>query len=108
MKLLEVREYQTDGGRKPFSEWLRKLRDPKGKRAVLARITRLQDGNWGDCKALGAGLFELRIHTGPGYRLYCGADGDTLVMLLCAGSKRTQSKDIENARRYWKDYQIRR
>ncbi len=59
-------------------------------------------------KALGAGLFELRIDTGPGYRVYCGQDGATLVLLLCAGDKRTQTKDIEHARDYWQDYQGRR
>lgn len=108
MNAVEVRQYQTAEGRIPFAEWLDSLRDPKGKRAILARIARMQAGNRGDWKALGAGLFELRLSTGPGYRLYCGHDGNTLILLLCAGSKRTQTRDIEHARDYWKDYQTRR
>ena len=76
--------------------------------AVTARIVRMQAGNRGDWKALGAGLFELRLDTGPGNRVYCGQDGAVLVLLLCAGDKRTQSKDVEHACDYWKDYQGRR
>lgn len=108
MNLVEIRQYQTADGRIPFAEWMDSLRDPKGRQAILARIARMQAGNRGDWKALGTGLFELRLPTGPGYRLYCGHDGATLVLLLCAGSKRTQTRDIEHARDYWKDYQARR
>lgn len=108
MDTIEVRQYQTADGRTPFAEWLADLRDLRAKRAIVARITRMQAGNRGDWKALGAGVFELRIDTGPGYRVYCGQDGATLVLLLCAGDKRTQTKDIDHARDYWKDYQARR
>ncbi len=110
MTTVEVRQYQTADGRSPFAEWLAALRDRRALQAILARIVRVQAGNRGDWKALGAGLFELRIDTGPGYRVYCGQDGATLVLLLllCAGDKRTQTKDIEHARDYWQDYQARR
>ena len=108
MGTVEIRQYQTADGRKPFVEWIAALRDRRANQAIAARMTRLQAGNRGDWKALGAGVFELRIDTGPGYRVYCGQDGETLVLLLCAGDKRTQSKDIERARDYWKDYQARR
>ena len=108
MTTVEVRQYQTADGRSPFAEWLAGLRDRRALQAILARIVRMQAGNRGDWKALGAGLFELRIDTGPGYRVYCGQDDAALVLLLCAGDKRTQSKDIEHARDYWKDYQGRR
>ena len=107
MDTIEVRQYQTADGRIPFAEWLADLRDLRAKRAIVARITRMQAGNRGDWKALGAGVFELRIDAGPGYRVYCGQDGATLVLLLCAGDKRTQTKDIDHARDYWKDYQAR-
>jgi len=53
-------------------------------------------------------VLELRIDTGPGYRVYCGQDGKTLVLLLCGGNKRTQAKDIERAHGYWEDYQAHR
>ena len=59
-------------------------------------------------ETVGGGVFELRIDTGPGYRVYCGQDGATLVLLLCAGDKRTQTKDVEHVHDYWKDYQARR
>ena len=108
MATVEVRQYQTADGRSPFAERLAALRDRRALQVILARIVRVQAGNRGDWKALGAGLFELRIDTGPGYRVYCGQDGTALVLLLCAGNKRTQSKDIEHARDYWQDYQARR
>ena len=79
MTTVEVRQYQTADGRSPFAEWLAALRDRRALQAILARIVRVQAGNRGDWKALGAGLFELRIDTGPGYRVYCGQDGATLV-----------------------------
>lgn len=108
MTTVEVRQYQTADGRSPFAEWLTKLRDRQAVRAITARLTRLAAGNRGDWKPVGAGLLELRIDTGPGYRVYCGQDGKTLVLLLCGGDKRTQTKDIERAHDYWKDYQARR
>lgn len=108
MPIIEIRQYQTADGRMPFAEWLQALRDRRANQAIAARILRMQAGNRGDWKTVGAGVFELRIDVGPGYRVYCGQDGATLVLLLCAGDKRTQTKDIEHARDYWKDYQARR
>lgn len=108
MNPIEVREYQMADGRSPFKQWLCRLRDPKGKRAIAARVRRMQADNRGDWKPLGLGLFELRISTGPGYRVYCGQDGADLVLLLCAGDKDTQKRDIKHARNYWTDYKARR
>lgn len=108
MSIIEVRQYQTADGRSPFGEWLRQLRDAPARRRIAARIDRLQAGNRGDWKAVGGGVFELRVDAGPGYRVYCGQDGATLVLLLCAGDKRTQQHDIEMAHDYWKDYKARR
>lgn len=103
-----IRQYQTADGHTPVAEWLAGLRDRRAVQAIAARLVRMQAGNRGDWKALGAGVFELRMNVGPGYRVYCGQDVATLVLLLCAGNKRTQSKDIDHARDYWKDYQSRR
>lgn len=89
-------------------EWIEALRDRRANRAIAARIDRLRAGNRGDWKSVGAGVFELRIATGPGYRVYCGQDGATLVLILCAGDKRTQTRDIRRAHEYWKDYKARR
>ena len=102
--VIDVREYRSADGRIPFRERLTGVRDRRAKRAVIARLTRLREGNRGDWKTLGAGLFELRIDTGPGYRVYCGQDEPRFVLLLCAGDKRTQTRDIKHAREYWKDY----
>lgn len=108
MAIIEIRQYKSPAGRVPFAEWLTALRDRRGNQAIAARILRMQAGNRGDWKTVGAGVFELRIDVGPGYRVYCGQDGETLVLLLCAGDKRTQPKDIRHAHDYWKDYLSRR
>jgi len=81
-----------------FSEFLRGLRDPVGKIAILARLKRLEAGNWGDAAPIGDGLTELRIHTGPGYRVYCKQDGQTVVIVLGAGTKKNQQPDIDAAK----------
>lgn len=107
MTIIEIRQYQTDDGSKPFGEWLDKLRDRQARVRITARLDRMQAGNRGDWKAVGAGVFELRIDTGPGYRVYCGQDGATLVLLLCGGDKRTQRDDIEVAHAYWQNYKTR-
>jgi putative addiction module killer protein/probable addiction module antidote protein len=74
---------------------------------VFVRLRRVRLGNLGDCKPVGEGVSELRIKTGPGYRLYFGQDGGTLVVILCGGNKATQRKDIADAKRYWSDYRSR-
>jgi len=71
-------------------------------------IARLQLGNTGDSKPVGEGVHEVRINYGPGYRLYYGHDGQSFILLLCGGDKKSQKKDIENAREYWQDYRLRK
>jgi len=73
----------------------------------VARIDRLAAGNFGDCKSLRGGLFELRIDCGPGHRVYYTLDGRSCVLLLCGGDKRKQSSDIQRAMEYLKDYRER-
>lgn len=80
-----------------FSSWLKKLKDNTGKARIVARINRLLEGLPGDIAPVGQGVSELRIHHGPGYRVYFYQQGDTLVILLCGGDKGTQSRDIETA-----------
>ena len=89
-----------------FDRWLRKLRDPHAKARVEVRIRRLSLGNAGDVRPIGGGLSEIRIDHGPGYRVYFMQRNTVLIILLCGGDKRTQKKDIENAKRIaaeWKD-----
>ena len=83
------------------------LRDDRTKAKIVARIDRLSAGNFGDCKALGNGLFELRIDWGPGYRVYYALAGRACVLLLCGGDKRKQTSDIRRALEYLKDYRER-
>jgi len=99
-----LRIYATVDGRRPFAEWLGSLKDQRGRRAIKSRLDRVELGNFGDCRSLGGGLNELRVHFGPGYRVYYGQEGQRIVLLLCGGDKTTQDKDIAKARAYWQDY----
>jgi putative addiction module killer protein len=80
-----------------FNTWITGLRDKVGQKQVLARLTRLSLGHWGDCKPVGGEVTELRIDTGPGYRVYCWRDGDVVVIALGGGDKSTQQRDITKA-----------
>ena len=81
-----------------FSKWLHKLKDIQGKVSILRRIDRMKKGNFGDYKSLGLGLNELRITTGPGYRVYYRKKDDEIIIVLVGGDKSSQSKDIEKAK----------
>ena len=81
-----------------FSAWLKALRDVRGRTKILARIQRLEDGNAGDLAPVGDGVSEMRIHFGPGYRVYYVNRGGELILLLCGGDKSTQPRDIEAAK----------
>lgn len=81
-----------------FDGWLRRLSDPKGKARILARITAARHGNFGDCQPVGEGVSEMRIHVGPGYRVYFTRRGEVVYLLLCGGDKSTQRRDIDKAK----------
>ena len=68
---------------------------------IAKRLSYVQLGNFGDCSPVGEGVIELRVHVGAGYRVYCARHGQTVVLLLCGGDKRSQSQDIKLAQRYW-------
>ncbi|WPD23952.1 MAG: type II toxin-antitoxin system RelE/ParE family toxin [Candidatus Electrothrix scaldis] len=82
---------------KAFVKWLDKLRDIRARSRVLVRIKRLAEGNPGDVKSVGEGVYELRIYYGPGYRVYYTKINDEIVLLLVGGNKSTQSGDIKKA-----------
>lgn len=103
----EVVAFRTQDGRVPFEEWLDNLKDKRAAARVLARLARVRQGNLGDCKSVGEGVSELRVDYGPGYRVYFGRDGHTLVVLLCGGDKRTQERDIRQAKQSWREYKAR-
>ena len=92
------------GGKDLFGEWLDGLPDILGRAAIHIRIDRVEHGIFGDCRGVGEGVWELRIHYGPGYRVYYGEDGPLIILLICGGDKRTQRKDIRKARRLWEEY----
>lgn len=96
--------YADESGKEPFKEWLYGLRDVDGRKRILARLSRLEQGNFGDCASVGDGVSELRMFFGPGYRVYFGEHGDVVVILLCGGDKSSQNRDIEQAKTYWKEY----
>ncbi|CAH0339723.1 type II toxin-antitoxin system RelE/ParE family toxin [Rhizobium sp. CECT 9324] len=81
----------------PFDEWLRSLKDRTGKLRILARLTSAEQGNFGDCAPVGADVFEMRIHHGPGYRVYYTRRGATVYLLLIGGDKSSQKRDIRKA-----------
>jgi len=103
----EVELYQTEEGKATFSIWLEGLRDAKTRANILRRVARIRLGLLGDYKAVGDGVYELRIDIGPGYRIYFTQLGKTVILLLCAGDKGSQAADIRKAKEYWADYQER-
>jgi putative addiction module killer protein len=91
--MIEVRQTEI------FAVWFEGLRDRRAKVRIQARIDRLELGNFGDVAPVGDGVSELRIHYGPGYRVYLVQAGEVLVVLLAGGDKRTQAADIQNAKK---------
>lgn len=103
----QIDYYTTEDGKQPFREWVESLRDQEGRRKVRVRIDRVSLGNLGYCESVGAGVMELKIDFGPGYRVYFGQVGTQLVLLLCGGDKGSQKRDIKAAKEYWADYRRR-
>lgn len=87
-----------------FDAWYFALTDRQAARRIQARIDRAEDGNFGDCEPVGQGVSEMRIHCGPGYRVYFMQKGMEIVILLAGGDKSTQARDIKTALRIAKDY----
>ena len=100
----QVHYYRTADGRVPYREWRDALRDRQAAAAIEARLGRLKLGLLGDCRPVGEGVLELRVHVGPGYRVYFLRAGAKVVVLLCGGDKRSQASDIRTAKRYRRDY----
>jgi len=96
--------FTLSNGKAPFEEWLLSLRDKPTQARILRRIDRLRFGNMGDARSVGEGVFELRIHFGPGYRVYFGLHGTRVILLLCGGDKSSQPRDIATAQVYWKEF----
>lgn len=99
-----VQIYVAHNGKAPFTQWMHSLRDTQTKARILTRIDRVRLGNLGDCESVGTGVYEMRIHFGPGYRVYFGLHGAEVVLLLCGGDKSSQTRDIEMAKSYWREF----
>lgn len=96
--------YKDPQGFSPFEDWLNGLSDKKTKARILVRLDRLIEGNFGDYKFLNEGIGELRFTFGPGFRIYFGMLGKDVIILLIAGDKSSQQKDIIKAKTYFQDY----
>jgi putative addiction module killer protein len=103
----EIRHYVTAEGKDPYLDWLKLLRDSIAKVQIVKRVSRVEQGNFGDHKFCRDGVWELRIDVGPGYRVYYAQDGTQVVLLLCGGDKRSQDADIARAVKNWHDWQRR-
>jgi putative addiction module killer protein len=105
--MYQTLDYLTEDGRDPLKEWLANLADRQARARVLVRLQRMAAGNFGDCKPLADGVWELRIDHGPGYRVYYARAGKKLLLLLIGGDKRKQQADIDTALAYWNDWNRR-
>ena len=103
-----VLRYVTASGADVVADYLRRLRDRVGLRAITRRLAQLELGHFGDCSSCRDDVWELRVHTGAGYRIYYAIVANQVVLLLAAGSKRTQEGDIRRAIRNLADYEARK
>lgn len=104
---MDVREYLTPKGDSPFGAWFDDL-DPQAAAKVSVALVRIGQGNLSNVKGVGSDVFEFRLNYGPGYRVYFGKDGETIVILLGGGTKQRQQRDIEDAQARWQDYKDRK
>jgi putative addiction module killer protein len=105
--LIELRGYVDPRGNERFASWLEAL-DSIAAAKVTVALARMELGNFSRSKAVGAGVYEYKIDFGPGYRIYFGRDGNTLVILIGGGTKKRQSQDIQSAQDCWADYKRRK
>jgi putative addiction module killer protein len=98
--MIELREYLDSANRSPFARWFNEL-DAQAAIRVAVALGRMEIGNFSNAKSVGEGVSEYRIDFGPGYRIYFGREGATLVILLGGGTKKRQQRDIEAAKENW-------
>ena len=105
--MIEIREYTGTQGRSSFGRWFDDL-DARAAVRVRTALARMEASNLSNVRGVGSGVLECRINAGPGYRIYFGRDGDTLIVLLGGGAKARQQRDIEDAREFWQEYRHRK
>jgi len=105
MKTITLRVFHDSRGKAPFASWFHEL-ERTARSKVSVALFQMEEGNFSDSKYLGKGIWERRIHSGPGYRIYFAKQGDSVLILLGGGTKRTQSLDIRRAQVLWADYTV--
>jgi len=105
--VLTLEEYLDAAGRSPFGRWFKGL-DAQAAAKAAAALYRLEAGNGSEVRSVGSGVYERRIHFGPGYRIYFARHGQQLILLLGGGTKGTQAADISRAKTRWDDFKQRR
>lgn len=105
--MIIIKEYINESGESPFESWFKKL-DAMAAAKIATALYRLEQGNFSRVEGVGSGVYECKINFGPGYRVYFGKDGETLIILLGGGSKKRQSVDISSALDCWQDYKKRK
>ena len=105
--MINLVRYQQTNGDGPPSDWLNGVRGTVAQARIRIRLRQVEAGNFGDCEAVGERVSELRVHVGASYRVYFGRHGQTVVVLLCGGDKRTQTNDIKRAKLFWADWKGR-
>ena len=108
INMKEILIYDLKNGKEPFSVWLKSIKDNVIRARIKSAVLKLSYGNFGDCKKLSSDISEIRLHFGSGYRIYFSEVDKIIILLLCGGDKSTQSKDIEKANIYLKDYKERK
>lgn len=102
-----LRNYVTLSGKVPFLEWINGLKDQVIRLRIRRRLDRVELGNLGDCKPVGDGVSELKLNFGSGYRVYFAEQDEIIIILLCAGDKSSQTKNISTAKLYWRELKER-
>ena len=103
--MVDIRYYVAASGEEPFADWFAGL-DTVASAKIARALARMEQGNLSNVKGVGEGVLEYRIDFGPGYRIYFGRDGETIIILLTGGTKKRQQRDIEAAHAYWRDYKL--
>ena len=105
--MAEIKEYIDARDRSPFARWFDGL-NARAAAKVATALVRMAHDNLSNAKGVGSGIFEFRVDFGPGYRIYFGKDGHTLIILLGGGTKQRQQRDIESAQALWREYNRRK
>lgn len=105
--MYSIKEYLTSDGQSPFAKWFEGLNSTAAAKVRVA-IARIELGNFSNLKSVGSNVWEIKIDFGPGYRVYCGKDGEKIIILLAGGTKKRQQQDIQKAKEFWLEFKKRK